>query len=179
MRRKQFQLPSFPCSLNTSTLFSHSPAQIRSAPPNSTASLARTADRSHRLYQRPVGVILTVLAALMRSKTSDREFVISCAWLKRAGLHYIAFSELTMQRQDLSRFRHQKSQNLLFRDELGLRVAHLKNPGRAGICPPARSTSRLPLGRHRHRTTSQNVMHLRHPAPRNPAKWNYTLSPNL
>jgi hypothetical protein len=56
--------------------------------------LARTADRSHRLYQRPVGVILTVLAALMRSQKHLPVSLSSAAiGFKRVGLHYIAFSE--------------------------------------------------------------------------------------
>src|SRR5260370_36594659 len=56
--------------------------------------LARTARRSHRLYQRPVGVILTVLAALMRTQKHLSASLSSAGvGCKRVGLHYIAFSE--------------------------------------------------------------------------------------
>jgi len=56
--------------------------------------LARTARRSHRLYQRPVGVILTVLAALMRpQKHLPRSLSSAGFGCKRVGLHYIAFSK--------------------------------------------------------------------------------------
>jgi hypothetical protein len=57
-------------------------------------SLARSVDRSHRLDQRPVGAILTVLPPLMRpQKHLPASLLSAVGGFIRVGLHYIAFSE--------------------------------------------------------------------------------------
>jgi hypothetical protein len=74
--------------------------------------LAGTAGRSHRLYQRPVGVILTVLAALMRSQKHLPASLSSAAVAFKGVCTTSLFLNSRLQRQDLSRFQHQKSWNL-------------------------------------------------------------------
>jgi hypothetical protein len=95
VRGKQFQLLGF--ALLVEHLHAFQPPCLRGSiqlPQVAQRPLARAVHRSHRLHQRPVGVILTVLVALMRpqrhlapSLSSD---IVS---FKRVGLHYIAFSE--------------------------------------------------------------------------------------
>jgi hypothetical protein len=58
------------------------------------SSLARTIHLSHPLDQRRVGMILTVLAALMRPQKHLSASLSSAALgFKRVGLHYIALSD--------------------------------------------------------------------------------------
>src|SRR6266851_4970337 len=95
MGRKQFQLLSF--ALLVEYLHAFQPPCLRGSvqlPQVAQRPLARTARPSHRLYQRPVGVILTVLAALMRpQKHLPRSLSSAGFGCKRVGLHYIAFSK--------------------------------------------------------------------------------------
>src|SRR5260370_12439531 len=114
MGRKQFQLLSF--TLRVEHLHAFKPTCLRGSvqlPQVAQRPLARTARPSHRLYQRPVGVILTVLAALMLpQKHLPRSLSSAGFGCKRVGLHYIVFLNPRLQKQDLSRFRHQNPQNL-------------------------------------------------------------------
>jgi hypothetical protein len=55
------------------------------------SSLARTIGFTHRFYQRPVSMVLSVLPALMLQQTSGGDIVTNRSDNKRAGLHYIAF----------------------------------------------------------------------------------------
>src|SRR6266496_681932 len=93
--RKQFQLLSF--ALLVEHLHAFQPPCLRGSvqlPQVAQRPLARTARRSHRLYQRQVCVILTVLAALMRTqKYLSASLSSAGVSFKRVGLHYIAFSE--------------------------------------------------------------------------------------
>jgi hypothetical protein len=95
MGRKQFQLLGF--ALLIEHLHAFQPPGLRRTVQLTQVAqrpLARTADRSHRLYQRPVGVILTILAALMRTQKHLPASLSSAGvGFKRVGLHYIAFSQ--------------------------------------------------------------------------------------
>src|ERR1700675_4585292 len=69
MRGKQFQLLGF--ALLVEHLHAFQPPRLRGTVQLTQAaerSLARTVDRSHRLHQRPVGVLLTVFRAVVRSQ---------------------------------------------------------------------------------------------------------------
>jgi hypothetical protein len=103
MRRKQFQLLGF--ALLIEYLYAFQPPCLRRTiqlPQVAQRPLARTVDRSHRLYQRPVGVILTVLAASMGpQKHLPASLSSAVLGFKRVGLHYIAFSELAIAKTRL------------------------------------------------------------------------------
>src|SRR5882724_12121828 len=95
MRRKQFHLLSF--ALLIEHLHAFQPPRLRRTVQLTQVAqrpLARTAHRSHRLHQRPVDVILTILAALMRTqKHLPASLSSTGVGFKRVGLHYIAFSQ--------------------------------------------------------------------------------------
>ncbi len=60
-------------------------------------SLARSVNRSHRLYQRPVDVILTVFRAVVRSQEHLAPIMSSHPSLfKMVGLHYTPFSQASI-----------------------------------------------------------------------------------
>jgi hypothetical protein len=103
MGRKQFQLLSF--ALLVEHLHAFQPPGLRGSvqlPQVAQRPLARTTRRSHRLYQRPVAVILTVLAALMRSQKHLPASLSSAGVsFKRVGLHYIAFSSTAIAKTRL------------------------------------------------------------------------------
>jgi hypothetical protein len=95
MGRKQFQLLGF--ALLVKDLDAFQPPGLRRSvklPQVAERFLARSVNGSHRLDQGPVGVILTLLVALMRPQRHLAASLSSdVVGFKRVGLHYIAFSE--------------------------------------------------------------------------------------
>src|SRR5712691_2741069 len=94
MGRKQFQLLSF--ALLVEHLHAFQPPCLRGSvqlPQVAQRPLARSVNRSHRLYQRPVDVILTVFRAVVRSQEHLAPIMSSHPSLfKMVGLHYTPFS---------------------------------------------------------------------------------------
>ena len=85
MGRKQFQLLGF--ALLVKDLDAFQPPRLRRSvqlPQVAERSLARSVNGSHCLDQGPVGVILTVLAALMRTQ-KDLPASLSSAGLASRG----------------------------------------------------------------------------------------------
>jgi hypothetical protein len=95
MGRKQFQFLGF--ALLVKDLDALQPPGLRRSVQLlqvAERSLARSVNGSHRLDQGPVGVILTVLVALMRpQKHLAASLSPDVVGFNRVGLHYIAFSE--------------------------------------------------------------------------------------
>ena len=99
MRRKQFQLLSI--ALLVEDLNRLLPARLRltvQLAQIAECSLARTIRRAHCFHQRPVRMRLPVLAAAVRTKIHAARIVPRRQVdFKRVSLHYIAFSEATVE----------------------------------------------------------------------------------
>ncbi len=104
MRREQFQLLRL--ALFIEDLDRLQPARLRRTvqlAQIAQRSLTRTIRRAHRFHQRPIGVVLAVLAALVRPQKHSGPIVSSAMdGFKRVGLHYIAFQKIPIVNRRLA-----------------------------------------------------------------------------